>query len=160
MKFDKIKNIIGTLAPTIGTALGSPLAGVAASMVADALGCKPEQKSIEQAIQKATPEQIIELKNKEIEFEAKMKEMDVDVYAIQTKDLQDARSRFSKDWTPKFLGIITIVGFLSYIFMVTVYPVDDANDDTIMLIIGQISGIATAVISFYFGSSNPVDKNK
>jgi hypothetical protein len=158
MKFDKIKGLIGTLAPTIGTALGSPLAGAAASMIADALGCKPEQRSIEQAIQQATPEQIMELKNKELEFEAKMKEMNVDVYAMQTQDLQDARARFSKDWTPRFLGIITMLGFLSYIFMVTVYPVDDANDDTIMLIIGQISGIATAVISFYFGSSNIPNK--
>ena len=50
---------------------------------------------------KATPEQIVELKKIDKDFEVKMKELDVDLYNIQTKDIQDARDRFANDWTPK-----------------------------------------------------------
>ena len=33
-------------------------------------------------------------------------------------------------------------------------PIPDTSDDIVMLIIGSLTGIATAVISFYFGASN------
>jgi hypothetical protein len=39
MKFSLIKNVIGALAPTLGSALGGPLGGQAASVIAGVLGC-------------------------------------------------------------------------------------------------------------------------
>ena len=92
-----VKNIIGAVAPTIGTALGGPMGSMAANMVADALGCEPEPKKIEQAVQAATPEQLAELKKIDKDFEVRMKELDVDLYALETQDIQDARGKFSKD---------------------------------------------------------------
>ena len=44
MKFGKIQNVIGAIAPTLTTGLSSPIAGAAASMIAEALGCHPIQK--------------------------------------------------------------------------------------------------------------------
>jgi hypothetical protein len=39
--------------------------------------------------------------------------------------------------------------------MITAFPIDRYfSDDIVMLIIGSLTGIATAVISFYFGASN------
>ncbi|QDP48596.1 MAG: hypothetical protein Unbinned4234contig1002_22 [Prokaryotic dsDNA virus sp.] len=154
MKFKLVKNLVGSLAPTIGSALGGPIGGMAANLVAEVLGCDPEPKKIEQAISNATPEQLLQLKKAEKEFEAKMKEMDVDIFALETADIQDARKTFSGDWTPKLLGTITLFGFFGYIFMISIYPLPDASDDIVMLIIGSLTGIATAVISFYFGSSH------
>ena len=149
---------MGSLAPTIGSALGGPVGGMAANLVAEVLGCDPQPKKIEQAINNATPEQLLELKKAEKEFEAKMKEMDVDIFALETADVQDARKTFAGDWTPKLLGIISLVGFFGYIFMISIYPLPDASDDIVMLIIGSLTGVATAVISFYFGSSNKDSK--
>jgi|TARA_R100001015_G_C4601584_1_gene156530 hypothetical protein len=158
MKFKLVKNLVGSLAPTIGSALGGPVGGMAANLVAEVLGCDPQPKKIEQAINNATPEQLLELKKAEKEFEAKMKEMDVDIFALETADVQDARKTFAGDWTPKLLGIISLVGFFGYIFMISIYPLPDASDDIVMLIIGSLTGVATAVISFYFGSSNKDSK--
>lgn len=158
MKFNKIKSLIGGLVPTIAAGMGSPVAGMAVNMVADALGCKPEPRSIEQALGDATPEQLIRLKAAEQEFEVQMKQMDIDVFALETQDIQDARSKFGNDWTPKVLGLLSMIGFMSYIFFITAFPIDDSSDDIVMLIIGSLTGIATAVISFYFGSSNKKEK--
>ena len=47
MNFDKIKGLIGDLAPTLGTALGGPVGGAAAGMLADVLGCEPTPQKIE-----------------------------------------------------------------------------------------------------------------
>ena len=151
---NKIKNIIGSLAPTLGAAIGGPLGGQAGQILSGVLGVPNNPKSIENAMQNLTADQMVALKKAEKDFEVQMKELEVDVFALETEDVQDAREKFSSDWTPKFLGVLCLVGFFGYIGLVTLYPQPDASDDIVMLVIGSITGIATAVISFYFGSSN------
>ena len=112
MKLGKIKNLISAVSPAIGSALGTPLAGVAINTIASALGCAPNERSIENAMQNMTAEQVADLKKAEKEFEVKMKELDVDLYSIQTKDIQDARAKFNNDWTPKFIAALTMLGFI------------------------------------------------
>ena len=118
MKFGLIKNVVGAIAPTLGSALGGPLGGQAASVVAQVLGCSPEPKAINQAIQSATPEQMLELKKAEQQFEVQMKELDVDIFKLETAEKQDARKNFSKDWTARVMGIAVVGGFMGYIFLV------------------------------------------
>ena len=156
---DLLKNIVGTGAPTLGTALGGPMGGMAANMIADVLGCKNDSKSIQQAMDNATPEQMLELKKAETDFEVKMKELEVDVFKLETEDIQDARKAFSKDWTSRIVGILIIVGFLGYIFTVTLMPPDQNSDTIVSLVLGYLGGLASAIISFYFGASQSSDKN-
>ena len=84
MKFNVIKNVVGTLAPTIGSALGGPMGNMAANVIADVLGVKPEPKALQKAMENATPEQMAEIKKAEFEFETQMKELDVDIFALKT----------------------------------------------------------------------------
>ncbi len=51
-------------------------------------------KAIEKAVAEATPEQMLELKKAEQDFELQMKELDVDVFKLETADIQDARGKF------------------------------------------------------------------
>ena len=83
--------MVGALAPTLGSALGGPLGGQAASVIAGVLGCQPDPKSIDKAIQAATPEQMLELKKAEQGFEMQMKELEVDVFKLEVQDKQAAR---------------------------------------------------------------------
>ena len=154
MKFGMIKNLIGAVAPTIGTALGGPMGNMAANMIAETLGCEPTPKKIEQAVQAATPEQLAEIKKIDADFEVKMKELEVDVFKLETEDTQDARKTFYKDWTSKFMGLIVIGGFMGYIFLVTIQPPEQNSEALINLVLGYLGGLASAVISFYFGASN------
>jgi len=154
-----LKNLVGTVAPTLGQAIGGPMGGMAANMIADVLGCKNDPKSIQQAMDNATPEQMLELKKAEADFEIKMKELEVDVFKLETEDIQDARKAFSKDWTSRIVGILIIVGFLGYIFTVTLMPPDQNSDTIVSLVLGYLGGLASAIISFYFGASQSNDKN-
>jgi hypothetical protein len=158
MKFNLIKNVVGAIAPTLGSALGGPLGGQAASVVAQVLGCSPEPKAINQAIQSATPEQMLELKKAEQNFELQMKELDVDIFKLETAEKQDARKNFSKDWTARVMGIAVVGGFMGYIFLVTLQPPEQNSEALINLVLGYLGGLASAVISFYFGASNTGDK--
>jgi hypothetical protein len=158
MKFSLIKNMVGALAPTLGSALGGPLGGQAASVIAGVLGCKSDPKSINQAIQSATPEQMLELKKAEQNFELQMKELEVDVFKLEVADKQDARGAFSKDWTARIIGIAVVGGFMGYIFLVTLQPPEQNSEALINLVLGYLGGLASAIISFYFGASNTPDK--
>ena len=155
--FDAIKNVVGAVAPTLGTALGGPLGGAAASMIADALGCDNDEQSINKALQSATPDELAMVKEADREFDAKMKELDVDLFALETKDKQDARSHFSKDWTAKLIGIVMVLFFCSYIGMITIMPPEQNSMELINLVLGYMGGLVSAVISFYFGASQKQD---
>ena len=156
---DLLKSVVGAVAPTLGTALGGPMGGMAANMISEVLGCKNEPKAIEKAIQSATPEQMLELKKAEQAFELQMKELEVDVFKLETADKQDARGKFGKDWTARLMGIATVGGFLAYIFLVTIQPPEQNSEALINLVLGYLGGLASAIISFYFGASNTPSKD-
>jgi hypothetical protein len=160
MKFGLIKNLVGAVAPTLGSALAGPLGGQAASVVAKVLGCNTDPKSINNAIQNATPEQMLELKKAEQAFEVQMRELDVDVFKLEVADGQDARNKFSKDWTARIMGIAVVGGFMGYIFLVTLQPPEQNSEALINLVLGYLGGLASAVISFYFGASNTSNNEK
>ena len=149
-----LKNLVGAVAPTLGTALGGPMGGMAGNVIADVLGVPNTPKAIEKAIAEATPEQMLELKKAEQAFEIQLKELDVDVFKLETEDKQDARGKFSKDWTARIMGITVVGGFMGYIFLVTLQPPEQNSEALINLVLGYLGGLASAVISFYFGASH------
>ena len=158
MKFGKaLKSIVGGIAPTLGAALGGPLGGAAAKLVAEVLGCEPRPDQIERAIRDATPEQLAQIKIAELDYAAKMKEMDVDVFELETLDIQDARKTFANDWTPRLFAIISLIAFVGYIFTITLQPMEQNSEAVINLILGYLGGLISGISSFYFGASNTKD---
>ena len=155
MNFEKIKGLVGTLAPTLGTALGGPVGGAAAGMLAEVLGCDPTPQKIERALQQATPEQLAEIKKAEIAFETRMKELEVDVFALETRDIQDARK--NSDWTTKAIGLIMVLFFCSYVGLITLLPPEQNSMELTNLVMGYLGGLVSAVISFHFGASQSKD---
>jgi len=153
MKFNAIKSLIGAFAPQIGQALGGPLGGAAAQTIAKVLGCEPDERSLTAAISNATPEQLAEIKKAELNFERQMKELDVDVFKLETEDAQNARQAFKGDWTPKIIAIALVAFFGAYIALVTLNPGE--NDDGIVnLVLGYLGGLVSSIISFYYGASH------
>ena len=157
MKFGAIKSLVGAVAPTLGAALGTPIAGAAVQVLTNVLGCKPDEKSIEQAMSQASAEDLAKIREAELEFDEKMKQMEVDVFALETADKQDARKYFNKDWTARFIGILMVIFFCSYIGMITIMPPEQNSMELINLVLGYLGGLVSAVVSFYFGASQKQD---
>jgi hypothetical protein len=53
-----------------------------------------------------------------------------------------------------------IGGFLGYIFLVTLQPPEQNSEALINLVLGYLGGLASAIISFYFGASHTPDKGE
>jgi len=153
MNFKPLKNLVGAIAPTIGTALGGPLGGAAAQAIASVLGVEPDPRRIEQALKNATPDQLAEIKKAEIAFETRMKELEVDVFELETKDIQHARDTHGNDWTPRIIAMLCILFFGGYIFSVTFMPPEANSEAVINLVLGYLGGVVSAIVSFYFGAS-------
>ena len=154
LKKGVLKKVVGAVAPTLGSALGGPMGGMAMNMIAEKLGVPNNPQAVEKAIESASPEQMIELKKAEQAFDLQMKELDVDVFKMEVADGQDARKHFSKDWTARIMGLSVIGGFLGYIFLVTLQPPEQNSEALINLVLGYLGGLTSAVVSFYFGASN------
>ena len=80
------------------------------------------------------------------------------IFRLETVEKQDARKTFNKDWTARIMGIAVVGGFMGYIFLVTLQPPEQNSEALINLVLGYLGGLASAVISFYFGASNTGDK--
>ena len=158
MNLGALKGIIGAVAPTLGTALAGPLGGTAAQAISAVLGCKSDAKSISTAMQSATPEQLAEIKKAEIEFETRMGELEVDIYQLETADIQDARKAHKGDWTPKVFAIISLLAFVGYIFLVTIQEPSQNSEAVINLVLGYMGGLLSGIASFYYGSSHSKDE--
>lgn len=155
MNFDKVKGLVGSLAPTLGAALGGPVGGAAASMLADVLGCDPVPQKIERALAQATPEQLAEIKKAELDFEVRMKELEMDVFALETADVQDARRK--SNWVTQAIGLIMVLFFCAYVCLITLLPPEQNSMELTNLVMGYLGGLISAVISFHFGSSQKQD---
>ena len=82
-----------------------------------------------------------------------MKELEVDVFALETKDTQHARENFKEDWTARAIAIMSVLLFGFYILLVTIIPADENDLNVVNLVLGYLGGIVSSVVSFYFGAS-------
>lgn len=156
------KKLVGTVAPTLATALGGPLAGMATKAIAAAvLGNEnATEREIQTALTNATPETLLALKRADQEFAVKMKELDIDLEKVYSADRDSARNREiqTKDsWTPRILAAVVISGFFYSVWMVLGYQSDAFKDPLTATLagtlIGYVSAKADTIIAYYFGSS-------
>ena len=151
----KFGSLLKALAPSLGSAIGGPMGGMAAKMVASKLGIKKtDTQSIEEALEEASPEQLEEIKVAEKEFALKMKQMNVDVFAKQVEDVQDARKVFGDDPIPKLFAMLALVGFLAYVFLVTMQEPESNDDAIVNLVLGYLGGLVSGISAFFFGANN------
>ena len=124
-------------------------------MVASKLGIKKTYtQSIEEALEEDSPEQLEEIKVAEKEFALKMKQMNVDVFAKQVEDVQDARKVFGDDPIPKLFAMLALVGFLAYVFLVTMQEPESNDDAIVNLVLGYLGGLVSGISAFFFGANN------
>lgn len=72
--WDNIKNIIGQVAPTLGTVIGGPLGGAAGAMISTVLGVENTPEAIEKEL-KNNPDALVKIRKLEADKEVDLKRM-------------------------------------------------------------------------------------
>ena len=149
---------LAQIAPSIATALGGPLAGLAVTAISKALGIdeKDVQKTIETG--KLSAEQMMSIKQAEIELQAKAQELGLNFETLATQDRKSARDMqiSTKSIIPAVLALGVTIGF----FAILVGLMTDivTKSDALLLMLGSLGTAWTAIVSFYFGSSANSEK--
>jgi hypothetical protein len=153
------KAAIGAIAPTVATALGGPLAGLAVDAVGKALGWSDAtQEKVEDAFSKGqlTGEQILALKQAEIALVAQEKELGFKFAELEFKDRQGARDMqvATKSLMPAILSALVTLGYFSILIgmMRGALKVDDSQ--ALLIMLGSLGTAWGAVMAFWFGSTH------
>jgi hypothetical protein len=153
-----LKDIVRTVAPTIATALGGPLAGTAVAALSNKLLGKPDGKEPEllAAVASASPETLLKLKELDQEFAAKMGQLGIDLEKIEADDRASARNRqvALKDWVPNVLALSVMAmlfAMMGVMLAGKVVPVE--SRDAFNILLGMLEGSVLAVMNYEFGSS-------
>ena len=156
--FAPIAGIIRTVAPSIATALGGPLAGMAVRELSNAVLGKPDatQDEIVAAVQGATPEQLAALKKIDADFQISMKGLGIDLERIAASDRASARGMPAKvnDWLPRSLAVLVTFGFFGVLSWMMLYGLPSSGSEALLLMLGALQSAWTAIIAFYYGSSS------
>jgi hypothetical protein len=141
------------IAPTIATALGGPLAGLAVEAVSKAIGIDPKDVTQTIADGKLTADQIAQIKTAEIAMAARAQEMGLDFEKIAVDDRKSARQMQSttQSWIPGIMAIAVTLGFFG--ILVGLMTEHFKTSDALMLMLGSLGTAWTGIIAFYFGSS-------
>ena len=149
--------LLGQLAPTLATAMGGPLAGLAVKTLSNVLlGHEDgDADAVSAALQNATPEQLSDVKKIDADFNVRMKELEIDLERISAGDRDSARKREAAvgDHTPKILAAGITLGFFGCLFWMFVYGVPKNGNEALLLMLGALQTAFTGVIAYYFGSS-------
>lgn len=157
MKFDW-KTIVGTVAPTLASALGGPLAGVAVKTLASQLLNKPDatDQEVEAAITGADPQTLLKLKEIDAEFKKTMVDAGIKIEQIAADDRANARSREIqvRDFTPAILAYAITVGFFGTLGFMLIHGKPETGGDALLVMLGSLGTAWAGVIAYYFGSSS------
>jgi len=142
------------IAPTIATALGGPLAGMAVSAISKAIGVDEEKVGDLIANNKLTADQIAQVKLAEIELQKQAQELGLNFEKLEVEDRKSARDMQSatRSMMPPILAGAVTLGFFSIMVMMFFNKID-ANNPAILMMLGSLGTAWTGIISYYFGSS-------
>lgn len=152
------KEIVGSVAPALATALGGPLAGVAVTAIANkVLGNEAAtEDEVAVAIAGANPETLLKLKQAEYDFVKSMSELDIDLEKIAAGDRASAREREIKtgdSWTPRIIASVVITGWFIIQWYLLEHVIPQEMREIIMRTLGTLDMALGMVLGYYFGSS-------
>lgn len=157
MQFKEVGALIGQLAPTIASALGGPVAGMAVKALAGALGLSQDASSddVQTALMNATPEQLAAVKKIDADFKVQMKELDIDLERIAAGDRESARNMQmqTNDWIPRAMAVMVTFGFFGILTWLLTKGVPPTGSETLIYMLGALGTAWTGIVQFYFGSS-------
>ncbi|TAN60750.1 hypothetical protein EPN18_07995 [bacterium] len=157
MTFDW-KTLVETVAPTLATALGGPLAGMATQAISAAVLGKPDgaHDELSAALESATPDTLLKLKQAEQDFAVKMKELGIEAEKIAANDRDSARKREMavKDKVPAHLAYFVFAGFFATLAAIIFVDIPAAAHDILLSMCASLGTLAITITTYYYGSSS------
>ena len=144
-----------SIAPTIATAMGGPLAGLAVEAISKAIGVDPSEVQNTINSGKMTADQIASLQTAEIALKARAQEMGLDFEKLAVADRASARQMqmTTGSFVPPLLSVLVVVAWATIQYFLLTHVIDPTMRELVARVLGTLDGALMLVLSFYFGSS-------
>jgi hypothetical protein len=154
------KDVVKTVAPWIGTALGGPLGGLAVEAAASALGLNEKTTdALKNAIGGMTAEEALALKQADQSFALQMQAMGfkqvTDLEALASADRKDARAMqiVTRSLVPAVLSMVVTMGYFGILLGLMAGWLKAADSQALLLMLGSLSAAWGAVMAYWFGTT-------
>jgi hypothetical protein len=147
------------LAPLLGTAIGGPLGGVAASFIAGKLGVEDSSVTAMTDLLSSgsmSPDQVTALKLAEVDFKKFLETNKIDLAKIDLANTQGAREMMvsTKSTIPAALSIVVVVGFFGILISMMLGWLVTTDSQALMTLLSALQIGFGMILNFWFGSSN------
>lgn len=149
-----------TIAPTIATAMGGPLAGMAVDAIGSALGMKDatkEQVKDLLASGTLTADQMASIKQADATLKVRMKELEIDMEKVHAGDRNSAREMAAKTgdvWTPRIMAMVVFAVWGAVNYKLFNGTINGDMRELVARALGTLDAVLMAVIYYYYGSSS------
>jgi len=149
-----------TIAPTIATAMGGPLAGMAVDAIGSALGMKDatkEQVKDLLASGTLTSDQMASIKQADASLKVRMKELEIDMEKVHAGDRNSAREmavRTGDVWTPRIMALVVFIVWGAVNYKLFNGTINGDMRELVARALGTLDAVLMAVIYYYYGSSS------
>jgi len=153
------KETILNLAPTVATALGGPLAGVAVSALGKVFGISNATTELVADVinsGKLTPDQISEIKKLELQFQNDEAERGFKYAEIAYKNTQGARDMqiATRSKVPAVLSVLITLGFFGILIGMMWGKLTTTDNQALLIMLGALAAAWGAIVNYWFGSSH------
>lgn len=154
---DWLKKLAGYAPDIVGAIAsgGATLPATALRIVSkELLGYETDSKElVSQAVESATPEQMLALKQCNNDFIIKKIQLQNQELANQRLDTQHARKEHKGHWMTWLLPLLMFCLFSAMTFVLVKYAIPTENRELLVFLSGQVSGFMAAGVTYWLGSS-------
>lgn len=152
------KKTLAAVAPTIATALGTPLAGLAVAMACEKLGLSENtEDALAAAVSGANPEQLAKIKEVDASLKVELKRLDIRLEEIASEDRASARHLAEAKGIVVQAALTFIMTFaFSYILWVLFEGrtgLEERTENIAFYAMGTLNGLLIQAWNFWFGTS-------
>jgi len=153
----KFVKLVGAASPLLASVLGSPLAGMAVSLLYQAFGGSPRDTGSLYDAMRNDPDAVSKIRDIEARHQEALAEITSKNYGTEVDDRKNAREHAVcyKDFLRHMAFIVTI-GFFGVLLLLFV-PINISPDEKNLLsmLVGMLASKWQTIIDFFYGSSRP-----
>ncbi len=151
------QDTLKTLAPTVATALGGPLAGAAVTALGSVFGIsEPTSDKIAKLFVdgQVSADNLAAIRKLELDYQNQEKERGFKYSELAFKDVDSARQMqiLTHSKMPAVLTVLVTVGFFGILSLLFFHPELKGNE-IVMVMVGQLSAVWAGCVAFYTGTT-------
>lgn len=149
------KSIIGTVAPTIATALGGPMAGAAVKFLGSQFLDDEDagEDKLAEFVKGASPETLLKIKLADKEFLIQMEKLGVDVFKIEADDKKDARVNHKHSAMPAVMSVGLTIFIVAIVFFLFYQEPPLGTREVLFMLLGVVIKEWSNCMHYWYGTT-------